>query len=83
MSSICYIHGAGGADGRLRPQPGLVVKVCCCWVCKAASDGCFLLFSLVDLDALVPQLVLGLGNLGEEALVRLGRVVEAEEAEAE
>lgn len=38
---------------------------------------------LVHLDALVAQLVLGLRDLAEQALVRLGRVVEAEEAESE
>lgn len=39
--------------------------------------------SLVDLDALVAELVLRLLDLAEQGLVRLGRVVEAEEAEAE
>lgn len=39
--------------------------------------------NLVDLDALVAKLVLGLLNLAKERLVRLRRVVEAEEAETE
>lgn len=39
--------------------------------------------SLVDLDALVAELVLRLLNLAEEGLVRLRRVVEAEETETE
>lgn len=39
--------------------------------------------SLVDLDALVAELVLRLLNLAKERLIRLRRVVEAEEAEAE
>ena len=38
---------------------------------------------LVDLDALVTELVLRLLNLAKEGLVRLRRVVEAEETETE